>query len=150
MRRVLILGGGFGGIATAVALRDRLDSTDEVVLVDRRTTFVMGLRKNWALLDADAIRAGERPLAQLAERGIKVLTGRIGAIHPENRAADIDGERWEADALVIALGAERDPDPVPGFREHAIDVYDQGGIEHGRQAIERFAGGRVAVGIFGV
>jgi sulfide:quinone oxidoreductase len=150
MRRVLILGGGFGGIATAVALRERLDSTDEVVLADRRTTFVMGLRKNWALLDADAIRAGERPLAQLAERGIKVLTGTIEAIHPEERGAHIDGERWEADALVVALGAERDPGRVPGFREHAIDVYDQGGTEHARQAIERFAGGRVAVGIFGV
>ena len=34
MRRVLILGGGFGGIATAVALRERLDPSDEVVLVE--------------------------------------------------------------------------------------------------------------------
>jgi sulfide:quinone oxidoreductase len=150
MRRVLILGGGFGGIPTAVALRERLDSTDEVVLVDRRATFLMGLRKNWALLNADALRAGERPLAQLAERGIKVLTATIEAIHPADRAADIDGERWEADALVIALGAERDPDRVPWFRDHVIDVYDHGQTEHARQGIERFAGGRVAVGIFGV
>ena len=39
--RVLILGGGFGGIAAAVALRERLDPADEVVLTERRTTFVM-------------------------------------------------------------------------------------------------------------
>jgi sulfide:quinone oxidoreductase len=150
MRRVLILGGGFGGIAAAAALRQHLDFTDEVLLVDRRTTFVMGLRKNWALFDADALRAGERPLSHLAERGIKVLTATIEAIHPAERAADIDGERWEADALVIALGAERDPDRVPGFRDHVIDVYDHGETELARQGIERFAGGRVAVGIFGV
>ena len=49
--RVLILGGGFGGVAAAVALRGQLDPADEVVLVERRTTFVMGLRKNWAVLD---------------------------------------------------------------------------------------------------
>lgn len=50
MRRVLVVGGGFGGIATAVALGQRLDPVDEVVLVDRRTTFLMGLRKNWGVL----------------------------------------------------------------------------------------------------
>ncbi len=58
MHRVLVLGGGFGGIATAVALRDRLAPDDEVVLVERRPTFVMGLRKNWALAGSSTIAAG--------------------------------------------------------------------------------------------
>jgi hypothetical protein len=70
--RVLILGGGFGVIAAAVALRERLDPADEVVLTERRTTFVMGLRKNWAVLDPNALADGERPLALLTERGIRV------------------------------------------------------------------------------
>ena len=110
--RVLILGGGFGGIATAFALRERLDPADEIVLVDRRTTFVMGLRKNWAALDAGALSQGERPLARLAERGIRVVRGTIRAIHPAELAAEVDGHQWDADALVVALGAERDPDRV--------------------------------------
>jgi sulfide:quinone oxidoreductase len=147
--RVLILGGGFGGIATAVALRERLDGADEIVLVDRRTTFVMGLRKNWAVLDQGALRTGERPLALLADRGIRVVTGTIGAIRPGELAAEVDGDRWEADALVVALGAERDPDRIPGFREHAIDVYDQAQADRAREAIEAFTGGRLVVGIFG-
>ena len=49
MHRILVLGGGFGGIATALGLRERLDAADEIVLVDRRETFAMGLRKNWGL-----------------------------------------------------------------------------------------------------
>ena len=148
--RVLILGGGFGGIATAVALRERLDPADEIVLIDRRTTFVMGLRKNWAVLDAGALSEGERPLAGLAERGIRVVRGTIGAIHPAERAAEVDGARWDADALVIALGAERDPDRVPGFHERAIDIYDLAQGDRARAAIEAFAGGRLVIGIFGV
>ncbi len=150
MKRVLILGGGFGGIATAVALRAQLDPADEIVLVDRRTSFVMGLRKNWGLLDATAMAGGERTLARLADGGIRVVTGTITAIHPAERAAEVDGSRWEADALVVALGAERDPDRVPGFRAHVLDVYDHAQIEEARQAIERFAGGRLLIGIFGV
>jgi sulfide:quinone oxidoreductase len=147
--RVLILGGGFGGIAAALALRERLDPADEVVLIERRTTFVMGLRKNWAVLDPKALTEGERPLALLAERGIRVVTGTIGAIHPGELAAEVDGDRWDADALVVALGAERDPDRVPGFRERVIDVYDLTRGDHARAAIEAFTGGRLVIGIFG-
>jgi sulfide:quinone oxidoreductase len=147
--RVLILGGGFGGIAAAVTLRERLDPADEIVLIERRTTFVMGLRKNWALLDPGALRAGERPLALLAERGIRVVTGTIGAIHPAERLVEVDGDRWDADSLVVALGAERDPDRVPGFRERAVDVYDLAASDRARAAIEAFVGGRLAIGIFG-
>ena len=147
--RVLILGGGFGGIAAAVALRGQLDPADEIVLVERRPTFVMGLRKNWAVLDPNALIEGERPLALLADGGIRVVTGTIGVIHPGERAVEVDGDRWDADALVVALGAERDPDRVPGFRERAIDVYDLTQGDRARAAIEAFTGGRLVIGIFG-
>jgi sulfide:quinone oxidoreductase len=147
--RVLILGGGFGGIAAAVALRQRLVPADEIVLVERRTTFVMGLRKNWAVLDANALAEGERPLALLADRGIRIVTGSIGAIHPAERAVEVDGVRWDADALIVALGAERDPDRVPGFLERAIDVYDLTQGDRARAAVEGFTGGRLVIGIFG-
>ena len=149
MHRVLILGGGFGGIATAVALRARLAADDEVVLVERRPTFVMGLRKNWALVGHGTIAEGTRPLAALAERGIRVVAGMVESIDPAGRAAVVDGERIAADALVVALGAQRHPDAIPGFREHAIDLYDVESSEAGAAAIEAFTGGRIVVGIFG-
>ena len=147
--RVLILGGGFGGIATAVALRAQLDPGDEIVLVERRPTFVMGLRKNWAVLEPNALTEGERPLALLADRGIRLVTGTVGAIQPAERAAEVDGTRWDADALVVALGAERDPDRVPGFSEYAIDVYDIAQAGRARTAVEAFTGGRLVIGVFG-
>jgi len=149
MHRVLVLGGGFGGIATAVALRGRLDPADEVILVERRPTFVMGLRKNWGLVGSSTLAEGERALAGLRERGIEVVAGSISAIRPGDREADVDGRTIGADAVVVALGAERDPDRVPGFREHAIDAYDETATEAGAAAIEAFTGGRVVVGIFG-
>lgn len=149
MHRVLVLGGGFGGIATAVALRERLEPDDEVVLVERRPTFVMGLRKNWALAGTSTIAEGERSLATLDSRGIRVVQGTIDAIVPAARAAVVDGERHEADAVVVALGAQRDPDAIPGFREYAVDAYDVSASAAGAAAIDAFTGGRVVVGIFG-
>jgi sulfide:quinone oxidoreductase len=150
MHRVLVLGGGFGGIATAVALRSHLVPADEVILIERRPRFVMGLRKNWALVGASTLAEGERPLAALRERGIEVVAGTIDAIRPDAREAQVDGRTLAADALVVALGAERDPGRVPGFREYAIDVYDEGANGSGAAAIDAFTGGRVVIGIFGV
>ena len=100
MHRVVVLGGGFGGIAAAVELRERLAPEDEVVLVDRRETFAMGLRKNWGIAGIEPRSVGERRLDGLAERGIDVRRATVTAIDPEARAADLDGERIEADALV--------------------------------------------------
>lgn len=150
MKRVLILGGGFGGIATAVALRAQLDPADQIVLVDRRPSFVMGLRKNWVLSGESSLAEGTRRLVDLEHRGITVVQGSIETIHPADRAADVDGRRFEADALVVALGAERDAGRVPGFREFAIDAYDPDATARGREAVERLTAGRVVIGIFGV
>jgi sulfide:quinone oxidoreductase len=150
MARVLILGGGFGGIATAVAVRDRLSPDDEVVLVDRRDEFVMGLRKTWHLLGMSPVAYGTRHLAQLERRGIRVRQAEVVAIDPARRAATIGGEVVEADALVLALGAGQEMQAVPGLAEHGHNAWSREGLEHTHQAIEAFRGGRAVVGIFGM
>src|ERR687891_927632 len=125
MARVLVLGGGFGGIAAAVALRDRLAQEDEVILVDRRDDFVMGLRKTWHLLGMSPLAYGTRHLAQLGQRGIRVIRGEIAAIDPGSRAAVVDDETIEADALVLALGAAHDMHAVPGLAEHGHNAWSR-------------------------
>jgi sulfide:quinone oxidoreductase len=149
MHRILILGAGFGGIATALGSRQRVDPDTEVVLVDRRETFAMGLRKNWGIVGMEPLHVGERRIDGLAARGIDVRRGEISAIDPAARSAVVDGTTIEADVLVVALGAERDPDAIPGLREHALDVYDRDANEANAVAVEAFAGGRMVIGVFG-
>jgi sulfide:quinone oxidoreductase len=149
MNRILILGGGFGGIAAALTLRDRLDPADEIVLVDRRTSFAMGLRKNWGIAGIEPHAAGERPIARLADRGIRVEQATVTAIDPAGRSAEVDGRRMEADALVVALGAERDLDRIPGLRAHALDAYSAEDNARNAEVVSAFEGGNVVVGVFG-
>ncbi|MDT7885144.1 MAG: FAD-dependent oxidoreductase [Thermoflexus sp.] len=149
MRRVLILGGGFGGVATAHALRRRLPPEDEIVVVERRPYFMLGLRKTWALVGRGTLEEGRRPLQALERFGIRVLPGTITAIDPANRAVEVDGRRWEGDAMVVALGAELAPEAIPGFREHALNVYDPQEIPRAMEAVRAFRGGQVMIGIFG-
>jgi len=149
MRRVLILGGGFGGIAAAHRLRQKLSPGDEIILVDRRAHFMVGFRKTWALVGESPLEAGQRPLAALARHGIQVIQGTISAIDPAARAAEVEGRRIEADALIVALGAELAPEQVTGFSSHALNVYDPQEIPRIAAALREFRGRRVVVGIFG-
>jgi sulfide:quinone oxidoreductase len=149
MKRVLILGGGFGGIATAHRLKQKLGNEVEVILVDRRPNFMVGFRKSWALIGESPMEAGQKPIASLSRIGVDVRRATIEAIHPQEKAATIDGEKIQADAVVVALGAELAPQTVNGFQEYAFNVYDPEDIPRAEKAIAEFKGGRVVIGIFG-
>lgn len=150
MKRVLVLGAGVGGVATAVALRKRLDPADEILLIDRRTSFVMGPRKNWSVAGSASLDDGERDILALVDRGITVRKGQVNEIFPAQCAVEVDVDRIEGDAMVIALGAAQHPTAIPGFGEHAINYYDPRRTAEAAAAIAAFRGGRLVIGIFGV
>jgi sulfide:quinone oxidoreductase len=149
MARVLVLGAGFGGIAAATRLRTLLDSEHEVVLVDRRADFIMGLRKTWAVVGSHRLDEGRRALATLRERGIDFRQATLEAIDAAGRRARIDGAWLDADALVIALGAEQVPEVVPGLAEHGINVWDRSNAGRAHDALASLDRGRLLVGVFG-
>ena len=148
-RRVLILGGGFGGVAAAVRLRELLDPDDEIVLVDRRTHFFMGFRKTMAVVGREPLESGSRPIAALERLGVRVVHADITTIDPAARAAEVGGERFEADALLVALGADVVAEAVPGLAEHGHNVYSSEGVPHAAEALATIERGRAVVGIFG-
>ena len=150
MKRALILGGGFGGIAAARRLKERLDENDEVILVDRRDHFMVGFRKTWALTGQSTLEAGQRSLDSLASLGIRVMRDPVTRIDPASRSAWMGDQRLSADALVVALGAELAPEAIPGFQGHAHNVYDPQEIPRAAQALSEFQGGTLLIGIFGI
>jgi sulfide:quinone oxidoreductase len=149
MKRVLILGGGFGGLATAHRLKQRLAPEDEVILVDRRDYFMVGFRKTWALIGESLLEDGQRSLHSLTSLGIRVMRDPVTVIDPEARAATMGDQRISADALVVALGAELAPEAIPGFQQNAFNVYDAQDIPRAARALSEFRGGRLSIGIFG-
>src|SRR3989304_2005720 len=150
MKRVLVLGGGFGGVAAAHRLRQKLSPGDEIIVVDRRDHFMVGFRKTWALVGVSPLEAGRRPLENLKKQGIQVIHEVITAIDPSARAAQVGDRRLEADALIVALGAELAPETMLGFQAHALNVYEPQDIPRAAAALKEFRGGKVVVGIFGV
>lgn len=147
--RTLILGGGFGGIATAVELRRLLGDEHEILLVDREPEFAMGLRKLWELVGHGTIADGSRRRSLLAQHGVDFVQTEIDAVEPATRRVLTRDGVFDGDHVVIALGAVSRPDFVPGLDEHAHDVWDFGGVPAAAEALRRFEGGRIVVLIAG-
>ncbi len=148
--RTLILGGGFGGIATAVELRRVIDrDAHEIVLVDRDPGFTMGLRKVWALVGEGTFADGTRQRALLGRHGVEFVQAEITAIDPAGRAADTSAGRLEGDHVVVALGAVSRPDLVPGLSGHGHDVWSLAAVPAAAGAMAAFEGGRIVLLIAG-
>jgi sulfide:quinone oxidoreductase len=147
--RVVILGGGFGGLAAAVALGPAARAGHEVVLVERRPAFFMGLRKLWVLAGLSDLASGSRPLERVSRHGARWLRDEVVAIEPHERRVRTGTGPLPYDFLVVALGAVPRPDLVPGA-EGAVNLYDAQEVERVAPDLQRLSGGRVAVGILGL
>ncbi len=147
--RTLVLGGGFGGLAAAVELKGLLGGDHDVVLVDSKPAFTMGLRKLWDLVGHGTITEGSRNRSLLDRHGIRVVQEEIVSIDPVARAAETTGGRLDGDHLVIALGAVSRPDLVPGLAEHGNDVWAFAGVPAAAEALAAFDGGRLLILIAG-
>jgi sulfide:quinone oxidoreductase len=112
---VLILGGGVGGVVAANRLRKRLDRRHRVILVDREPSFPLAASFLWVMTGDRRPEQITRPLARLERKGIEVIRGEVERLDPAKREAVVDGRTFQADHLVIALGAEFAPETVPGL-----------------------------------
>jgi sulfide:quinone oxidoreductase len=150
MAKTLILGAGFGGITVATELRRLLGEEHEIVLVDRREKFVMGLRKLWALVGIGTLEEGSRRREHLTIGGVHFLQRRIDGIGAQTRSAMTDEGALEGDYLVVALGAESRPELVPGLVEHAHNVWEVEGVPPLKARLDRLEEGHIAIVISGV
>lgn len=145
-KTILILGGGLGGIMAAGSLRRSCAPEHRVVVIERSATFALRMANLWLMTgERQRPEEGERDLSRLAEHGIEWVQAEIESIDPVARAVQTSAGRLEGDYLVIALGADRHPQAVPGFAEAALDLYEAAGALRIRQALDRFSGGRVVV-----
>lgn len=144
MARILVLGGGFGGISAALELRQRLTPRDEIILIDEVPAFRMGLGNLWLLDGRRKVGEGQRPLAALQAKGIQVKRGRIQTIDPANRNVIVDGTKLQADGIIIALGTQLAPDATPGFAA-MHNLYEEAGAAAFGKALQSFGGGRLLI-----
>ena len=149
MKHVVILGAGFGGLELASRLSDSLADEVRVTLIDQNDAFTFGFWKLDILFggaDAASVRI---PYSELAKPGVEFRQERITAIDPAARHVTTGGGSYDADILVVALGAEYDIAATPGFAEGGLEYYSIAGAERMRDALPAFTGGTILIGVLG-
>jgi sulfide:quinone oxidoreductase len=141
----VILGGGFGGLAAANALRRLAPKDHGIVLVDRAPRFYVGAGKTWIMLGERTFEQISQARTSLLDAGVRFAQADVLAIDAASRKVVTSGETLAWDYLVIALGADVNETGVPGLADAGHTFYTVAGAERLRPALERFAGGDVAI-----
>ena len=147
--RVLILGAGFGGLEVAATLSESAPDDFEVTVLDRSDAFVFGYAKLDVMFGRQAAEAVRLPYRDVAKPGVRLLRETVEAIDPEGRRVRTDAGEHEADALVIALGADYDLDATPGLAEGGHEFYSVEGAERLAGIIPEFSRGHAVVVVCG-
>ena len=127
--RVLILGAGFGGLELSTRLSEAFGDDADVTLIDRTDAFVFGFSKLDVMFGAREPDAVRLPYRRVAKPGVRFVQETIASIDPEARRVTTDRDTYDADVLVVALGADLDVAATPGLVETGNEYYTERGAE---------------------
>src|SRR5260370_30801260 len=85
----------------------------------------------------------------MAKPGVEFRQETVASIDPERRRVVTDKAAYDADILVVALGADYDTAATPGLAEDGYEFYSVAGAERARDALAAFGGGAVVVAVLG-
>ena len=145
--RVLVLGAGFGGLELTSTLSEVLGDEVEITLIDKGEGFVFGFSKLDVMFGRTSADAVRHPYEYLIKPGVTFVRSMIRSIDPAARRVVTDAGAFEADILVVALGADLHPDATPGLVESGHEFYTVAGAFALRDVLANFPGGRVVVAV---
>src|SRR3954451_3758077 len=83
----------------------------------------------------------------MVKPGVQFVRSTVRSIDPENKRVETDDGPFDADLLVVALGADLHPEATPGLLEGGHEFYTVDGAFALRDVLADFAGGQVVVGV---
>lgn len=157
LTRICILGGGFGGLYTALRLSQlpwEKPNRPEIILVDHNDRFLFtpllyelltGELQTWEIAP---------PFEELlVNTGVRFTQAVVGGIDVDERRVHLqDGPDFSYDRLVLALGGETPLDRVPGAAEYAIpfrSITDAYRLEERLRILEESDKDKIRVAVVG-
>ena len=145
--RVVVLGAGFGGLELTTILSEALGEALELTLIDKSDAFIFGFSKLDVMFGRQTPDAVRLPYRHIVKPGVRFRQEAITGIDPEARRVTTDGGTYDADVLVVALGADYDVAATPGLAEGGHEFYSMAGATRLRDVLPTFSKGHAIVGV---
>jgi sulfide:quinone oxidoreductase len=145
--RILVLGAGFGGLELTSTLSEQFGDDLDLTLIDKGEGFVFGFSKLDVMFGRATADQVTHPYADIVKPGVRFVPTTVRSIDPATRHVTTDAGAFDADILVIALGADLDPSATPGLIEAGHEFYTVAGAFALREVLAAFDGGRVVVAV---
>lgn len=143
-KRVVILGGGSGGIVAANELRKRLDLKHRVILIDREENHLFYPSLLWLIFGWRKPEELQRRFSLLTKKGIEFVKGTVTKIEIEKKKVLVDSKEIDYDYLIISLGAEIDKTLLPKI-PNIYNFYCLEGARLTGDAIQKFSSGKIII-----
>jgi sulfide:quinone oxidoreductase len=150
-KHILILGAGFGGLASANLLRKSLPHEQQITVIDKNPYFMMGLVNLWILSGIRNLEDSRVALNSLENKGIRFVNDEIKSMDLSGGSLNTSQHKLEYDYLILALGAELAPERINGFIDNeGFDLYDAEQIPKLREEILSLKRGRIVICIIDI
>ena len=146
-RKILVLGGGSGGLVAATQLGINLGKDHDVILIDRRSQHIFMPAFLFLMVGQRQPKDVVRNLKRLEQRNVQVIQAQIEGIDPQRQEVLLDSGPISYDYLIISLGLRTAPELLPGFAEAAQHSWELEATLRLRKTLESFQEGRILVGI---
>lgn len=145
--RVVVLGAGFGGLELSTILSEALADRLDLTLIDKNDSFFFGFSKLDVMFGRKTPAAVRLSYSNIVKPGVVFRQETITAIDLEARRVTTNKGTYEADVLVIALGADYDLAATPGLTEGGNEFYSFAGAERLQEVLPTFTKGHAIVGV---
>jgi len=145
--RIVVLGAGFGGLELATILSATLGDALDLVLIDKSDAFVFGFSKLDVMFGRRQLGEVRHPYRDLVKPGVRFVQTTVRSIDPAARRVKTDAGIFDADFLVVALGADYDMAATPGLAQAGNEFYSVAGAERVRDVLPRFERGAAIIGV---
>jgi sulfide:quinone oxidoreductase len=146
---VVILGAGFGGLELSTRLSEELPGDVRVTIIDKSDSFVFGFSKLDVMFGRRSLDEVRLSYRELSKPGVAFRQETIVSIDPELRQVVTDVGTHDADILVVALGADLDPEATPGLVDGGYEFYSPSGAARVRDVLPGFDSGAIVIAVLG-